>query len=40
VQLAHGPELLVIGLLVIGAGLTLLAAAPVAVALTAYGVAR
>jgi hypothetical protein len=39
-QLAHGPELLVIGLLVVGAGLTLLAAAPVAVALTAYGVAR
>jgi hypothetical protein len=40
VQLAHGPELLVIGLLVAGAGLALLAAAPVAVALTAYGVAR
>jgi hypothetical protein len=39
-QLAHGPELLVIGLLVIGAGLTVLAAAPLAVALTAYGVAR
>jgi hypothetical protein len=39
-QLAHGPELLVVGLLVIGAGLSLLAAAPVAAALAAYGVTR
>jgi hypothetical protein len=39
-QLAHGPELLVVGLLVIGAGLSVLAAAPVAAALAAYGVTR
>lgn len=39
-QLAHGPELLVIGLLVVGLGLALATAAPVALALAAYGVAR
>ncbi|HEX5404998.1 MAG TPA: hypothetical protein VFX16_22165 [Pseudonocardiaceae bacterium] len=39
-QLAHGPEVLVIGLLVIGFGLALTAAAPVALALAAFGVAR
>ena len=39
-QLAHGPELLVIGLLVVGLGVALATAAPVALALAAYGVAR
>lgn len=40
VQLAHGPEILVIGLFVLWSGLTLLAAAPVALGLAAIGVAR
>lgn len=40
IQLAHGPDLLVIGLLVIGSGLAIMAVAPVALGLAAYGVAR
>jgi hypothetical protein len=40
VQLAHGPELLVIGLLIVGSGLALAAAAPLVLGLAAYGVAR
>lgn len=40
VQLAHGPELLVIGLLIVGSGLALAAVAPIVLGLAAYGVAR
>jgi hypothetical protein len=39
-QLAHGPELLVVGLLIIGSGMLLAALVPVAVGFAAYGVAR
>ncbi|HEX3648817.1 MAG TPA: hypothetical protein VHV49_10335, partial [Pseudonocardiaceae bacterium] len=40
VQLVHGPDVLVIGLLVLASGLVVAALAPAAVALAAYGVAR
>jgi hypothetical protein len=39
-QLVHGPELLVVGLLVVGSGLALATLVPVAIGLAAYGVAR
>ncbi|HEX5120285.1 MAG TPA: hypothetical protein VFW65_34310 [Pseudonocardiaceae bacterium] len=39
-QLVHGPDLLVIGLLIVASGLLVAALAPAAVALAAYGVAR
>lgn len=40
VQLVHGPELLVIGLVVLGSGMALAAAGPLVLGLAAYGVAR
>lgn len=40
VQLAHGPDLLVVGLLIAGSGLLLAALVPVALGFAAYGVAR
>lgn len=39
-QVVHGPELLVIGILIIGSGLALAAVAPIALGFAAYGVAR
>jgi hypothetical protein len=40
VQLAHGPDLLVIGLLVVGSGLALAALVPLVFGMAAYGVTR
>lgn len=39
-QLAHGPELLVVGILLVGFALSAVAAAPVAALLAGYGIAR